>query len=78
MQFDGVLENVSQESVYTSCTHEVVDGLLAGYNGTVFCYGQVWQLVKKGTSCCACSHAELVLSEHSAHELLLPATHGPE
>lgn len=40
-KFDGVLENESQERVYTSTTHEVVDSLLAGYNGTVFCYGQV-------------------------------------
>ena len=40
-QLDGVLENESQESVYTSTTHEVVDSVLAGINGTVFCYGQV-------------------------------------
>ncbi|KXZ54349.1 hypothetical protein GPECTOR_5g430 [Gonium pectorale] len=39
-KFDGVLENVSQDAVYTSVAHEVVDGLMAGYNGTIFCYGQ--------------------------------------
>ena len=41
LQFDGILENSSQESVYTQTTHEVVDNVLAGINGTVFCYGQV-------------------------------------
>lgn len=40
-QFDGILENVSQDMVYTTTTHEVVDSLLSGMNGTVFCYGQV-------------------------------------
>lgn len=41
LQYDGVLENVSQETVYTCCGHEVVEGVLAGYNGTLMCYGQV-------------------------------------
>ncbi|GMH37608.1 hypothetical protein BSKO_05481 [Bryopsis sp. KO-2023] len=39
-KFDGILENVSQEGFYTTCAHEVVDSVLAGYNGTIFCYGQ--------------------------------------
>ncbi|KAG2434981.1 hypothetical protein HYH02_011980 [Chlamydomonas schloesseri] len=39
-KFDGVLENVSQEAAYTSLAHEVVDSLMAGYNGTIFAYGQ--------------------------------------
>lgn len=39
-KYDGVLENVSQESCYTAVAHEVVDSLLAGYNGTIFAYGQ--------------------------------------
>ncbi|GLC42055.1 Kinesin heavy chain [Pleodorina starrii] len=39
-KFDGVLENVSQEEAYTTVAHEVVDSLMSGYNGTVFCYGQ--------------------------------------
>ncbi|GFR47649.1 hypothetical protein Agub_g9392 [Astrephomene gubernaculifera] len=39
-KFDGVLENVSQDAAYTAVAHEVVDGLMAGYNGTIFCYGQ--------------------------------------
>ena len=39
-KMDGVLENASQESTYSTTTHEVVDSLLAGINGTVFCYGQ--------------------------------------
>jgi hypothetical protein len=41
LQFDGVLENVSQDVVYNSCVHEAVDSSLAGYNATVFAYGQV-------------------------------------
>jgi hypothetical protein len=40
-QYDGVLENVSQDTVYTCCGHEVVEGVLAGYSGTLMCYGQV-------------------------------------
>ncbi|KAG2485910.1 hypothetical protein HYH03_015354 [Edaphochlamys debaryana] len=39
-KFDGVLDNVSQEGAFSSVAHEVVDSLMAGYNGTVFCYGQ--------------------------------------
>ncbi|GAX79184.1 hypothetical protein CEUSTIGMA_g6624.t1 [Chlamydomonas eustigma] len=39
-KFDGILENVSQDNIYTTTTHEVVDSLLSGINGTVFCYGQ--------------------------------------
>lgn len=41
LQFDGVLENVSQDVVYNTCVHEAVDSSLAGYNSTVFAYGQV-------------------------------------
>ena len=41
LQFDGILEGASQDIVYTTCAQEVADSLLAGYNGTVFCYGQV-------------------------------------
>lgn len=40
-QFDGVLENVSQDAVYGAVGQEAVDAVLAGYNATVFCYGQV-------------------------------------
>lgn len=39
-KYDSVLENVSQEAVYTSCAHEVVDSVLSGFNCTIFCYGQ--------------------------------------
>lgn len=39
-KYDNVLENVSQDTVYTSCAHEVVDSVLSGYNCTIFCYGQ--------------------------------------
>ena len=41
LQFDGILEGAGQETVYATCAHEVAESLLAGYNGTVFCYGQV-------------------------------------
>lgn len=40
-QFDGVLENVSQEALYAATAAEVVDSVLAGYSGCVFAYGQV-------------------------------------
>lgn len=41
LQFNGVLENVSQETVYSSCAHDAVDSVLSGFNACVFCYGQV-------------------------------------
>ncbi|DBA69401.1 TPA: Kinesin heavy chain [Trebouxia sp. C0005] len=39
-KFDGILEGAGQDSVYATCAHEVAESLLAGYNGTIFCYGQ--------------------------------------
>ena len=41
VQFDGILEGAAQDTVYATCAQQVADSLLAGYNGTVFCYGQV-------------------------------------
>lgn len=41
MQYDGCLDNASQETVYNDTVGDVVDNILTGYNGTVFCYGQV-------------------------------------
>jgi hypothetical protein len=41
LQFDGVLENVSQDTVYNACAHDAVNSVLAGVNACVFCYGQV-------------------------------------
>ena len=41
VQFDGILEGAGQDTVYAICAQEVADSLLAGYNGTVFFYGQV-------------------------------------
>ena len=41
LQFDGILEGAGQDSVYATCAHEVAESLVAGYNGTIFCYGQV-------------------------------------
>jgi hypothetical protein len=40
-QYDGVMENANQESVYTTAASEVVDSVLAGFSGCVFAYGQV-------------------------------------
>ena len=37
---DGVLVAASQEDVYSTCCAGVVDSVMAGYNGTVFAYGQ--------------------------------------
>mmetsp|Transcript_11616 Transcript_11616/g.31666 ORF Transcript_11616/g.31666 Transcript_11616/m.31666 type:complete len:760 (+) Transcript_11616:247-2526(+) len=39
-KFDGVLENATQDTMYTTAAHEVVDSLLAGYSGCVLAYGQ--------------------------------------
>lgn len=41
LQFDGILEGTGQDTVYATCANEVAESLLAGYNGTIFCYGQV-------------------------------------
>jgi hypothetical protein len=41
LQYDGYLENATQESIYNDCAADVVDNVLTGYNGTIFCYGQV-------------------------------------
>ncbi len=39
--FDSVLGfDVSQESVFESTAAPIVDSVLQGYNGTIFCYGQ--------------------------------------
>ena len=39
-KFDGVLWNSSQEEVYEAAAQEVVNGVIDGYNGTIFAYGQ--------------------------------------
>jgi hypothetical protein len=39
--FDHVFDyTVSQSSVYDSCAFSIVENVLKGYNGTIFCYGQ--------------------------------------
>lgn len=50
VQFDGVLENVSQDTVYNACTHDAVDSVLAGVNACVFCYGQVGRHCRSATT----------------------------
>ena len=39
-EFDTILHDASQESVFTHCAAEVCESVLGGYNGTVFAYGQ--------------------------------------
>jgi len=39
-EFDNILQNASQETVFTQVGAEVCESVLAGYNGTVFAYGQ--------------------------------------
>ena len=39
-KFDGVLWNASQEEVYEAAAQDVVNGVIDGYNGTIFAYGQ--------------------------------------
>ncbi|XP_033964587.1 kinesin-like protein KIF9 isoform X2 [Pseudochaenichthys georgianus] len=39
-RLEGVLQDVSQEEVYTRVCRRVVLGALDGYNGTVLCFGQ--------------------------------------
>ena len=39
-QFDKVLHNSSQETVYHECVSDVVRSVAQGYNGTVMVYGQ--------------------------------------
>ncbi|XP_029385512.1 kinesin-like protein KIF9 [Echeneis naucrates] len=39
-RLEGVLQDVSQEDVYTRVCARVVQGALNGYNGTVICFGQ--------------------------------------
>ena len=37
---DQVLNNASQESAFEAVGKQAIDAVLAGYNGTVLCYGQ--------------------------------------
>jgi hypothetical protein len=39
-KYDTILQNTSQDGVFTQCAAEVVDNVLNGYNGTIFAYGQ--------------------------------------
>ena len=39
-KFDSVLHNASQETVYSEQVAPIIQSVLAGYNGTVMCYGQ--------------------------------------
>jgi kinesin family member 6/9 len=38
--FEKILHNSSQDEVYESSASEIVQSVVDGYNGTVFCYGQ--------------------------------------
>ncbi|CAG9464407.1 unnamed protein product [Pedinophyceae sp. YPF-701] len=39
-KFDGCFDGAGQDEIYGEVAEEVVDGTLAGYNGTIFAYGQ--------------------------------------
>ena len=39
-QFDDVLHNASQETVYTTCVKPIVASVMEGVNGTIMAYGQ--------------------------------------
>ena len=39
-KYDTILQNTSQDGVFTQCATEVVDNVINGYNGTIFAYGQ--------------------------------------
>ncbi len=38
--FDHVMKDVPQETVYATCALPIVENVISGFNGTVFCYGQ--------------------------------------
>lgn len=38
--YDQVLHNTGQQALFDDVVAPVIDSVLAGYNGTVFCYGQ--------------------------------------
>ena len=52
LQFDGILEGAGQDTVYVTCANEVAESLLAGYNGTIFCYGQVGRTKSQSMPSC--------------------------
>jgi len=37
---DGILENATQETVYSVVAHDLVENTLGGYNSTILSYGQ--------------------------------------
>jgi len=39
-KYDQILQNASQETIYNTCAHEVVDSVIEGLNGTIMAYGQ--------------------------------------
>jgi kinesin family member 6/9 len=39
-QFNKVLHNASQDTVFDECARDIVSSVLEGYNGTIMTYGQ--------------------------------------
>ena len=38
-QFEKILHNASQDEVYEQSATEIIQSVVEGYNGTIFCYG---------------------------------------
>lgn len=38
--FEKILHNASQDEVYEQCATDIIQSVVEGYNGTIFCYGQ--------------------------------------
>jgi len=63
-KFDGLMDGTGQETVYDEVARDVVEGTLAGYNGTIFCYGQTGA----GKTYTMCGHP----AAYSKHRGIIP------
>lgn len=87
--FDGVFDSsASQEQVYAQCAQDVVEGVLGGYNGTIFAYGQTGEFVgtehrprerrsQTPSRFSATRRGQDVHDERRRDELSAPRTHSP-
>lgn len=59
--FDAVFgQDVLQKDIYNTCAASVVESVLGGYNGTIFAYGQVCDLLMRHSECYHYVRLELV------------------